>query len=64
VVAGRAAVLRWLIAEGEGGWFSDVVGELWVLKTCAIWADALQLAVASVPRSGVGEQVLVRREMG
>jgi hypothetical protein len=27
---------------------------LWVPKTCATWADALQIAVGSVPRSGAG----------
>jgi len=27
---------------------------LWVPKTCATWADTLQIAVGSVPRSGAG----------
>ena len=27
---------------------------LWVPKTCATWADALKIAVGSVPRSGAG----------
>ena len=27
---------------------------LWVPKTYATWADALQIAVGSVPRSGAG----------
>ena len=40
------------------------LASLWVPKTCATWADALQIAVGSVPRSGAGRQVLVRPEMG
>jgi hypothetical protein len=27
---------------------------LWVPKTCVTWADALQIAAGSVPRSGAG----------
>ena len=37
---------------------------LWVPKTCATWADALQIAVGSVPRSAAGRTGSVRPEMG
>jgi hypothetical protein len=32
----------------------QLVGGLWVPKTCATWADALGIAVGSVKRLGVG----------
>jgi hypothetical protein len=38
--------------------------EMWVPKTCATWADALQIMVGLVPHSGAGGQVLVGPEMG
>jgi hypothetical protein len=31
---------------------------LWVPKTCVTWADALQITVGAVPRSGAGRAVL------
>ncbi len=54
-----ALALRAEIVTAGGG------DELWVPKTCATWADALQIAVGSVLRSGVRlAGVSVSPEMG
>ena len=47
---------RFASRDEIGGQLSEAIesADLWVPKTCATWADALQIAVGSVPRSGAG----------
>ena len=40
--------------SGTGGDGAQVAERLWVPKTCVTWVDAVQIAVGSTPRSGVG----------